>query len=196
MSSKSRKFALVSYIEDTEVICDIIQKHTNSIRSYAFIKHDKDPTDVHHHLVIRTHSNWTCVAIAKWFNKAVPQVNTFAQFVIDDSGIIDYLTHKNEKDKEHYDEGEITDGGLTDLLPVEDSKDDSFEIIESILSCTPTRELCRLYGREFMYHYNTFRAVAAQILAEECGESKSIIDTIQQEQTKTTEITSPNYTKL
>ena len=101
-----------------------MQSKQSSIRAYAVIKHDKDKTDLHHHMVIRTHSNWTCQQVAKWFKPNGEEQNTFAQPVIDRNGILEYLTHENEDEtKAKYDKSDIIDGGLDDLLPQEDCAD-------------------------------------------------------------------------
>lgn len=166
-SSKSRYFALVSYRTDTEELIKILQsKQNTSVRAYALIKHDKDENDSHHHIVIRTHSTWTCSQIAKWFMDDSEQ-NTFCQIVRDRTGIVDYLTHENEKDKYHYDKGDIIDGGLSDILPIGESSDDSYEIINKMLDGTPTRELARLYGKDFIYHINHYIAVINSIRQQE-----------------------------
>ncbi len=165
---KSRFFACVSYIPDTETILTVLQSKQKSIRAYAVIKHDKDNADTHHHMVIRTHSNWTCPQVAKWFKTDNTDQNTFAQPVIDRNGIIEYLTHENEDDtKAKYDKSDIIDGGLDDLLPQEDSADNSYEIITALLNGTSIREMVRLYGRDFVYHYGSYRLLAEDVRNEE-----------------------------
>ena len=128
-------------------------------------------------MVIRTHSNWTCPQVAKWFKTDGIEENTFAQPVIDRNGIIEYLTHENENDtKAKYDKSDIIDGGLDDLLPQEDSADNSFEIVTALLNGTSTREMVRLYGRDFVYHYGSYRLLAEDIKNEEnfANASKSL----------------------
>lgn len=165
---KTRFFACVSYIPDTEKIIDVLQKKQNAIRAYAVIKHDKDTTDPHHHLVIRTHSTWSCPQVAKWFKTEGIEQNTFTQPVIDRNGIIEYLTHENEDDtKAKYDKSDIIDGGLDDLLPQEDSADNSYEIITALINGTSIREMVRLYGRDFVYHYGSYRLIAEDVKNEE-----------------------------
>ena len=131
-TAKGRYFALVSYRTDTDGLVKSIEKKRNSIRAYALIKHDQDEADPHHHMVLRTHSTWSCPQVAKWFADDSGQ-NTFAQLVRDRTGIIDYLTHENEPDKHHYDKGDIIDGGLDDILPAGESSDDTYEIVEKLL---------------------------------------------------------------
>ncbi len=165
-AKKSRFFACVSYITDTDIILNCIQLKSNSVRSFAVIKHDKDDADTHHHMVIRTNSTWTCPQVAKWFKDENGQ-NTFVQPVIDRNGIIEYLTHENEENKYKYDKADIIDGGLEDLLPKCDCTDDSFEIIDQMLRGVPTRELVRLYGRDFIYHFGSYQVIVQAIKEEE-----------------------------
>ena len=106
---RGRFFAAVSYIPETAEILELLQRKTNSIRAYALILHDKDETDPHHHLVIRTHSAWTCPQIAKWFADNKNGQNTLVEFVKDRTAIIDYLTHENNDDKHRYDKNDIID---------------------------------------------------------------------------------------
>ena len=163
---KGRFFALVTYRTDTEGLVDVLQRKRNSIRAYALIKHDKDDADAHHHAILRMHSTWTCPQVAKWFADDSGQ-NTFVQLVRDRTGIVEYLTHENEPDKHHYDKSDIIDGGLDDILPAGESSDDSFEIIEKMLAGYSIRELVRLYGRDFLYHYPCYEAVCNAIRHQE-----------------------------
>ena len=166
---RSRYFSLVTYITDTTRIVELIGKKRNSIRAYALIKHDCDSVDVHHHLVIRTHSAWTCPSVCKWFKDTETGQNTFAEFIHDTGAIMDYLTHENEvgTGKHIYNKDDIIDGGICDLLPRGDTADDSMAIVEDVLAGVSTREMCKRYGREFIYRFAAFMAVAEQIKEEE-----------------------------
>lgn len=166
---RSRYFGVVTYIVDTDKIVRKLIGKSNSIRAYALICHDKDKADIHHHIVIRTHSAWTCPAVAKWFKDTETGQNTFVQFVHDPSAILEYLTHEGEENagKYHYSKDAIIDCGLADLLPAEDEADGSYSIIEDMLKGYSTREMCKRYGREFIYRYSSFRAVAEAIQQEE-----------------------------
>ena len=164
---RSRFFSAVTYITDTAELIDILQRKANSIRAYAVMLHDKDEVDPHHHMVIRTHSTWTCTQISKWFADNKNAQNTLVQTVKDRSAIIAYLTHENEENKFHYDKSDIIDGGIDDILPAGETSDDSFEIIEKLLAGTSVREMVRLYGREFVYHYGNYSTIANVIREEE-----------------------------
>ena len=164
--AKARFFAAVTYRTDTEGLVKVLQSKGNSLRAYALIKHDKDEADAHHHMVLRTHSTWTCPQVAKWFANESGQ-NTFVQVVRDRTGIVEYLTHENEPDKHHYDKGDIIDGGLDEILPAGECSDDTFEIVEKMLAGYSIRELVRLYGRDFVYHYSSYAAICAAIKGQE-----------------------------
>ena len=171
ISNKTRYFAIVTYIEDTNTITEIIQGKSKSIRAYAIIKHDKDSGELHHHIVIRTHCTWTTPQITKWFkgqkDKDGKDINTFLEMVHDRTAIIQYLTHENDEDKYHYEQSEIIDSGIEDILPSGETKDDAYEIIEMMEKGTSTREMCRMYGRDFIYHYGNYKYVLEAIESEE-----------------------------
>ncbi len=170
-SPKGRFFSLVSYQDNTSEILNTLTFKESSLRAYAVIKHDKDNAPVHHHIVLRTNSSWTVESVRKWFSGYVDakgeMISTLGQLVRDRSAIIDYLTHENETDKYHYDKSDIIDGGLYDILPLDNSVDDSFEIISKMLDGCSTRELVRLYGRDFVYHYGSYQAIVMSIQREE-----------------------------
>ena len=167
---KGRHFSIVTYIEDTAELLGILRKKTNSIRAYALIKHDKDEADPHHHIVLRTHSSWTCAAVSKWFKDNIKKQNTLVQFTLDPEGIIDYLTHEDEEDGHHYDKADIIDGGLSDLIPREDARDDTQDIIEDMLAKVPTIEMVKKYGRDFIYHIKHYQKVV-ELIEEEAREA-------------------------
>ena len=166
---RSRYFGVVTYVADTDRVIKMLGNKRTSIRAYALIKHDRDSTDTHHHIVIRTHNTWTCAAVCKWFKDLETGQNTFAEFVHDREAILDYLTHENEggEGKYIYQRSDIVDGGIVDLLPREDTVDDGMNIIEDILAGYSTRELCKRYGREFIYRFASYKAVADKIMQEE-----------------------------
>ena len=166
---RSRLFGVVTYISDTDEVLEKVGNKRTCIRSYACIKHDKDEADIHHHLIIRTHSAHTCVAVAKWFADNREEQNTFAEFIHDISGAVAYLTHSTDasKEKYQYSECDIIDGGLSDILPREDAADDSYNIICELLEGVPVREMCKRYGREFIYRYSNYMAIAERIKEDE-----------------------------
>ena len=168
-NGKTRYFAIVSYLT-CEQLASILQTKSSSVRAWALINHDKDIKDPHRHVVIRTHSTWTPSQVGAWFKgyyNGEKEVNTFVEVVHDRTAICEYLTHENDPDKHHYDVSEIVDHGLADIMPSGESSDDTFEIVEKMLEGVSTRELVRLYGRDFLYHYGSYALVVERIRQEE-----------------------------
>lgn len=167
---RTRFFAVVTYRTDTRKLIETLQSKGSSIRAYALILHDRDEVDVHHHIVIRTYSAWKPLQVAKWFADDSGQ-NTFAQPVHDRQAIIDYLTHKGDfaedGKKAVYTDADIIDGGLDDIKPIAGTADDSYEIIQALLDDVPLRELCKRYGRDFIYHFHCYAMLADKIREQE-----------------------------
>lgn len=150
----SRFFALVTYITDLSKILEIISSHSNSIRAYACILHDKDTTSPHHHIVLRTFNTWSCKNICDWFKSS--DQNTFCERVYDRTGIIKYLTHENNEEKAKYNESDIIDGGLSDLIPKDEGCDDCFDILNRMINGDNLMDLVREYGKDFVYHFSSY----------------------------------------
>ena len=167
---KARFFSGISYLP-VDVLASIFLNKSTSIRSWVAIEHNKDDTTPHLHFVLRTTSSWTTFQIIKWFqgytDSEGKEINTFVEIVHDRQAIIEYLTHENEIGKYHYSKADIIDHGLQDILPRDDSRDDSLEIIEDMLNGVPAREMCRRYGRDFIYHYASYATVTRVIQQEE-----------------------------
>lgn len=167
---KSRFFAFMSYLTKEQIL-DVIYKKATSIRAYAIIDHNKDEAEPHRHFVLRTNGSWTAPQINKWFDGQTDEngkkINTFCEIVHDRTAICDYLTHKNDPDKHQYDESDIIDGGLYDIRSKGETADDTYEIIEKMAAGTSTREMVRLYGRDFVYHYGSYAMILQQIKEEE-----------------------------
>lgn len=160
---RTRFFSIVTYIQDTDRVLSMVLSKRTSIRSYAVIKHDHDEADTHHHIVVRTHCTWTAPAVNKWFKDIETGQNTFTELVYDRSSIIDYLTHENDPDKYHYDKDAVIDGGIDDILPKGETADDTAEIVEKLLQGVSLRELVKLYGKDFVYHYSSYKAIIEDI---------------------------------
>lgn len=166
---KARFFAIVSYLS-ADKIAEIMQRKGTSVRAWALIDHDRDEKEPHRHLVIRTNTSWTASQIQKWFMGVLEfgvAPNTFVEVVHDRTAICEYLTHENEDGKFKYEQSDIVDHGLCDILPSADCADDTFEIVEKMVQGVSVRELVRLYGRDFVYHYGNYVAVVQAIKEEE-----------------------------
>ena len=173
-SRKTRYFSLMTYASEKQ-IQKVIQSHIKSIRAFAFIFHDKDEAEPHHHIIMRTHSTWSSFQIRKWFagllDKEKKQINTFCEPANDLGALEEYLTHSDEeskqKGKHEYSRDDIKDFGLWDMIPRGESYDDSYEILNHLLSGTSYREMVRHYGRKFVYHWGAYSDLADKIRTDE-----------------------------
>ena len=171
-TAKTRYHSFMTYAT-LEQINKVIYNHQSSIVSYCYILHDKDPTDIHYHLVIRTYDAWSPAQINKWFAfvKLETDQNTFNEAVKDLASLEAYLTHSDadsvEKGKHQYDRSEIKDFGLLSTSTCHNSYDDTYEIMLAMQAGMGTRELVRRYGKKFLYHYSQFVAVREAIDSED-----------------------------
>ena len=169
-NKKTRYFSLTSYATEKQiqkVICD----HVKSIRALCYIFHDKDEAEPHYHILIRTHATWSPAQIANWFSglkdKEKKKINTFAEVANDMRALELYILHQDEKSieegKHQYNKEDIKDFGLTDLFERKESYDNSYEILLRVLARTNPRDLVRFYGRDFLYHMNSYYECADKI---------------------------------
>ena len=165
-----RFFSLTTYATEKQ-IQKVVTDHVRSIRALCYIYHDKDESEPHHHVLIRTHSAWTSVQIARWFSDLKDEkrekVNTFCEVAHDMDSLVRYILHDTaearEAGKHLYSREDIKDFGMCDLAERKDSYDSSYEILMRVLSGMNPRELVRYYGRDFLYHINAYYDCAERI---------------------------------
>lgn len=173
-TKKVRAFSIMTYCSKAQV-AEVIGSHYRSIRSYAYICHDKDETVPHFHLVFRTYDAWSIPQIEKWFKGFLDEkgepINTFVQRAVDLYALHEYLTHSDtvSKDagKHQYNPSDIVSDGLFDLVPKKDAVDDTYEMLEHMINGASTKWMVRRYGRAFVYHYSQFSAVRDAIMNED-----------------------------
>lgn len=164
---KDRWFSCVTY-GDEDYLKRVLLANSNHIRAWAYCVHDKE-NDYHIHLLLRTYNSYTFKAILNWFRdvpQAIPQ-NTFVEKIIDKQGAVDYLTHKHEPDKYHYDEESIVAQNLNDFIEEASAKDSSYEIIVDMIRGLSYRALAFKYGRDFIYHFKQFDEIVKNIKTQE-----------------------------
>lgn len=172
---RTRVFSIVTYITEKD-IQNVLTSHSRSLRSFAYIRHDKDESEPHFHLLIRTYDAWTSTQISKWFDtfKLKDNTNTFVEPANDLYALQEYITHSDyqsiQEGKHRYNIEEVVDGGLFDMIEAKDSYDDTYEIINALLQGVPTKVLIRRYGKKLIYHYSQFMAVKEAIEREEWQE--------------------------
>ena len=175
-SIKDRWFSCVTYCGEP-VVKKLIEKKGQYIRAWAYCIHDKDDTDPHIHVLLRTYQSYTYKAIVNWFDdcrESVDCSNTFVQKIIDKSAAVDYLTHRHEPDKTHYDEDNVVAQNLNDFLELGQAHDKSYEIIQDLLNGLSFRSLSYKYGRDFIYHYKAYIEVVKSIQLQERKEKNNI----------------------
>lgn len=177
-NKRTRQFSIMTYVGEKN-IQKVLYDHSASIRSFAYIYHDRDETTNHHHLVIRTYDAWTSVQVNKWFDHFKLEINenTMTEPASDLMALKEYLIHADaesiKKGKFRYSEDDIIDGGLFVDIPKKDSYDETYEIINAMLQGAPTKQLVRRYGKQFIYHFSQFTAVKESIEQEEWREEQS-----------------------
>ena len=189
---KVRELFLISYLPSADIINYILDKKIKSIKSYAFIYHDKDIyfNDIfddktneiiykkgdlkipHYHIYLRFKTCREPDEIKRWFmpkglldDNGLPY-NCLSQKVKSSVACIEYLTHKNVPEKYQYSENDIISYNIDSVLE-NDAIDNSIDIVEDMLSGSSTRELVKRYGRDFIYHYSSYSAIVAKIKYED-----------------------------
>ena len=169
---RSRNWSLVVYLDETTLAQRLVQNE--NVRYFAYILHDKDkledgqPKPKHIHLAVVLNSARTLRQITSRFididNNAG---NAFGELTKSNKAIIEYFTHKNEPEKYQYSVNEIVSNNINYFNEDETTEDNTYMIIEDILNGKPLFDLIKIYGRELVYHYNQFKAVAEDIRAQE-----------------------------
>lgn len=175
MKNASRYFAIVTYCEHTQ-LCDILEKKSSQIRSYAFITHDKDITEdgelkvSHKHLIIALYQQRTLDDILKWFSGLADEnglrINTMAiarsRTQIKEDYL--YLTHKNAEEKYQYSEEDITQYNQELFISKNDIQEDTIILaLDDLLNGESLQKVYRRYGRDFIIHYNSIRKLYLDI---------------------------------
>lgn len=93
----------MSLQEDKNDIQSIIE-YSKYQQHYAFIRHDKDNTDIHWHFVLEFPNPRSFHAIAEDLN--IPE-NLIKKLILPKNHILQYLTHENDPQKHHYDKSEV-----------------------------------------------------------------------------------------
>lgn len=171
---KGRYHLIMTYASEKQ-IQDVVLAHQSSIRAWSYIYHDKDEAKPHYHVIIRTYSTWYNTAIEKWFkglkDKSGEYINTFCEKANDLVALEQYLTHDDfesqQKGKHRYPKSAIRDYGLWDIVPCKDSFDDSYDVINDIISGMTVRDLVRRYGRDYVYHRFAYEEIADKIITED-----------------------------
>lgn len=156
---------------------DILQSDTGEVL------HKKGEIEgTHYHIFLKLKRTRKGKEIKRWFEKFDSNgicVNNclFKQVQHTIKGTIEYLTHTSkscegyEEYKHVYDKSEIFSYNI-DLENLQqydcvNNVDESYNIILDILAGKSTRELCLIYGKDYIYHKRAYDEIVYQIQKEE-----------------------------
>lgn len=148
------------------------------MRGFAYIHHDKDEAEPHYHIVMNVFSARTPKEIERWFEDLKDgkgeYINTFAEVLGDKDAFMKYLTHSDKKSieegKTYYPTECIVDYGFSQCFVKESGCDVTYEILCKLESGTPLKTLVKVYGKDFLFHYNQYKQVLEDMSFERaCG---------------------------
>lgn len=171
MAQRIRSFGLVSYISDSQEIQNRLDKHIISISKYAYALHDKDTDNPHHHILLWTNNALQYNTVRKWFLGYLDENNQecscLAKPIQCDESAYTYLTHANDPTKYQYDEDIIHSFNLDVNALAEDVQDNGTEAIEMMLNGVPIIQIARRKGKDFIYHFDSYKKIVVAIQEEE-----------------------------
>lgn len=171
---RGRTLAIMTYCT-AEQIEAVLGSHYSSVRGYCYIYHDKDESEPHRHVIIRTYDAWSSSQICKWFelqkDSTGKYINTFCEVVSDIEAMMLYILHQDkesiEAGKHRYEQNDIVDRGLYLFQDNKESADNTFEILQLLDKGVSLRWLLRVYGRDLLYHYNQYKELLADVREQE-----------------------------
>lgn len=179
---QDRNFFCVSYLT-LEQIHDVLTRKASQIKQYAYILHDMDiesdgtPKQQHFHIIVCLNHPVNLNTFINWWKGYIDgdgkAVNTLVQCAGSVSVCYRYLTHKDDPDKYQYNDILIVS---TDPSYFEDERlseaDPVWELVDMILSGKSLREVARIGGRDFIYHYSAIRVLVDDIINQESHQLK------------------------
>lgn len=186
---KTNEFYLVSYLQ-LEQVGEILNNKSKQIERFAYILHDKDVyqedicehatgevkhkkgdfKEPHIHIYLKLYQSRELGEVKRWFVREEngQRINCLVQFVYDRCGAIAYLTHRTKKSatKYQYPLENVIAFNMDTLENESGGVDKTILIIEDILNNTPTIEMIKKYGREYVYHRQDFLHCVEAILLE------------------------------
>lgn len=136
----------------------------------------------HWHILLKTYDDHSANAVRKWFYRfritetkeidGVNQevlVNTFNRLADSPAACRDYLIHRNDPEKYQYSAKEVLEyrEGWATFNHISRCNDDVVYIMDRINRGEPLRQLCREYGKDFVYHLKAFEYCALKMRDQE-----------------------------
>lgn len=169
-SGRYRKFSCITYLDEEMLKLRLFQ-HEKQIRAYAYAYHDKDVREdgtlkePHIHLLIVTYCTCTLSAVRRWFYGFVKDgkdVTTTAQKMTDEYEMYEYLIHNTlsakAAGKYQYDKSIRVTNDPIYWQAYEQSNWDNVQLAcEMLLKGTSLHDCGRMFGRDFILHYNAIK---------------------------------------
>lgn len=176
---QSRQWALVTYADES-VIKNVLDVKSCMIRHYAYILHDKDGVEPHYHVVLQLYSPVAQSTVVNWFRSVDSEgkpINTLAEPATAIDSLYNYLTHADDisvaAGKHLYDSSLISCDDPSQFAPAAVSQDSAAMALSDLLDGRLSLRECALkYGRDFIYHYASYRQLLSDIRYEEESGSK------------------------
>lgn len=179
-NTRSRTFFCVSYLSK-ELLERLLTDKLNIIKRYAYIVHDKDlldgnPKKEHIHLYIKFNEKKSIKQIRDYFSTDTD--NTLADICKNDCYALRYLLHLDDGSKFQYDRSAVTSYNIPNIEDYWDgdvaSENREFDALQELYDGVSPLQVARKYGRDFIYHYNHYRQLLADIYEYEL--KHSVID--------------------
>lgn len=173
-----RNWDIMTYC-DKSFIQSVLDAHSDVIRAYAYIYHDKfsqfeleeeakkndvDISDAvkvpHYHLVLRLTRPFKLITIKNWFFCVDAEGNKITTRLIDKEyhQAFRYLTHQDDPQKYQFSKTEIICNDLNAFRSSRNSDEQiSIDIIDDMLNEVPIYEILQRYGNNFAYHINHYK---------------------------------------
>lgn len=191
--SRSRKFSCITYLNELQLkVC--LQAHCNQIRCYAYAYHDKDKKEdgtlkePHTHLILVLYCATSLSAVRRWFSGYSDEngeITTTAQICSDVFSQYDYLTHNTPQaraeGKYQYDKSivKVNKTAIEEryFQASEESNFDSITLAtEMLLKGAKVHDCGKIFGRDFILHYNAINQYVNDILEWESNDYTHIND--------------------
>lgn len=171
---QSRQWALVTYVDEA-VIQTVLSVKSCMIRHYAYIRHDKDGVEPHYHVVLQLYSPLAQSTVINWFravDSAGQPINTLAEPATAIDSLYNYLTHSDDisvaAGKHLYDASLISCDDPSQFASAAAIQDSAAMALSDLLEGKLSLRECALkYGRDFIYHYSSYRQLLSDIRYEE-----------------------------
>ena len=141
----------------------------NRIRTYAYIRHDKDiledgtPKEPHYHVLLSLYDTKTHQQVVKWLKREIfcSGCNVLAQPIKSRAGAWRYLCHLDDPEKVQYSQDEIQTNKRAfwdrpETMATDKEAANAF-FLHDLMTLSPI-ELARRYGRDYIKNFDRYHA--------------------------------------